>query len=299
MTGLGLVASTNRMCNKRQKTIAYQNQNTMKTKIKYLVYPLAVILLCLFVIAGCSDDDELLPDDTLGIVTDIDGNVYQTVIIGNQEWMAENLRVTKYNNGDAIPTGLSNEEWVNTTEGAYAIYDHNEWNTDGINSPVEMVAAYGKLYNWYAVDDIRGLCPEGWSVPNDDDWAQLVDYVVAQGYPNLGGNPNGAGNALKSCRQVNSPINGYCDTSEHPRWDPHTTHHGFDKFGFSAIPVGRRISVVSIGEFEGIGDFVLWWSASEHSSSRAWSFAISYDFGNVHKGNHAKVSGFGVRCIKD
>ncbi len=116
------------------------------------------------------------PDGTTGTITDIDGNTYNTTFIGGNEWMAENLRVTKYNNDDAIPTGLSNAYWFNTTQGAYAIYPHGSIN--GLDSDAEVVAAYGKLYNWHAVDDERGLCPAGWSVPGDDDWTQLVDYLM-------------------------------------------------------------------------------------------------------------------------
>jgi len=180
-------------------------------------------------------DDPDDPDEPDGTVTDIDGNVYQTVIIGDQEWMAENLRVTKYNNGDAIPTGFSNEDWDNTTNGAYAIYPHGS--IDELDSDAEVVSVHGKLYNWYAAKDSRGLCPTGWHLSSDDDFTQLVDYVVAQGFPNEWNNPNGAGNALKSCRQDGSPLGGECDTSEHPRWSSHSTHYGFDEFGFSACGI--------------------------------------------------------------
>ncbi len=135
--------------------MSHETQNIMKKSIKFLVYPLAVIALSLFIV-GCSDDDTK-PDSNTVTVTDIDGNEYKTVIIGDQEWMSENLRVTRYNNQDDIPTGLNNTDWGNTTEGAYAIYDHDHWNAEGINSSEEMVEAYGKLYNWYAVNDSRGL----------------------------------------------------------------------------------------------------------------------------------------------
>ncbi len=227
-------------------------------------------------------------------VTDIDGNEYVTVIIGDQEWMAENLRVSKYNNGDAIPTGLSNIEWENTTNGAYAIYDHNASNTDGINSYEEMVAAYGKLYNWYAVNDSRGLCPEGWHVPGDVDWTQLVNYVASQGFPN-GNVTNGAGNALKSCRQVNSPLEG-CNTFEHPRWNSHSTHYGFDEFGFSALPGGRRYPA---GSFSHLGTRGRWWSSTEHSSPTAWGRSMVLDDGVVAPYGGNKALGFSLRCVRD
>ncbi len=247
---------------------------------------------------GCSDDDSV---PASGTVKDIDGNEYTTVIIGDQGWMAENLRVTKYRNGDDIPTGLSNTEWGNTISGAFAIYPHEGGNTEddveGINSDEEMVAAYGKLYNWHAVNDSRGLCPEGWSVPSDDDWTQLVDYVASQGYPNEWDNPNGAGNALKSCRQVNSPLGGDCNTSAHPRWGPSEhTYYGFDAFGFSALPGGNRHTT---GSFDDIGNYGDWWSSSETSSTNAWTRYMGRGDGSVYRHSSNKRAGFSVRCVRD
>ncbi len=105
-----------------------------------------------------------------GLCIDIDGNQYETIQIGNQEWMAENLKVTHYNNGDAIPTGYSNSEWADLDEtetGAYAIYDD-----DPLNAEI-----YDYLYNWYAVDDDRGVCPEGWHVPTDDEFKELEMFL--------------------------------------------------------------------------------------------------------------------------
>ena len=100
-------------------------------------------------------------------VTDIDGNVYETVQIGEQLWMAENLKATHYNNGDAIATALSDSEWSSTTDGAYAVYDD-----DPVNAEI-----YGNLYNWYAVDDERGVCPEGYHVPSDSEFTVLADFL--------------------------------------------------------------------------------------------------------------------------
>ena len=228
-------------------------------------------------------------------VTDIDGNEYRTVIIGNQEWMAENLRVTRYNNEDNIPLIMDDAHWSNTTGGAYTIYDHNAWNTDGIDSPKDMVAIYGKLYNWYAATDARGFCPEGWSLPSNDDWVQLVDFVVNQGYPNEINNPNGAGNALKSCRQVNSPLDG-CQTSEHPRYNQQSWHYGFDEFGFTAIPAGRRWPY---GLFHLIGGYSNYWTSTEHSTVSAISHNIINSSGSVIQQNTlGKRSGFSVRCFR-
>ncbi len=264
---------------------------------------LAIVMSVMILMSGCELIDDLIEDDDNDngiengndVVTDIDGNVYQTVIIGDQEWMAENLRVTRYSNGDAIPTGLSNEEWEDTTDGAYAIYDHHEDNTDGINSSQDMVEAYGKLYNWYAVDDARGLCPTGWRVPTDDDWTELVDYVVAQGYPNEFDNPNGAGNAIKSCRQVDHPDGGDCATMVHPRWDFHGTHSGFDEFGFSALPGGGRWVD---GSFNNVGYYCYWWSSFEDDDTGVWFRLLDFDYGSVSRSYSSKGVGNSVRCVR-
>ena len=231
-------------------------------------------------------EDALGIDVPAGIVVDVDGNIYQTVTIGDQEWMAENLRVSKYKNGDAIPTGLTNSEWQSATQGAYAIFDNDE----------DMLEAYGKLYNWYAVDDSRGLCPEGWSVPSHDDWTQLVDYVVSQGYPNNSDNPDGAGNALKSCLQVNSPFED-CDTSEHPRWNQNDTHSGFDEFGFSGLPGGLRINN---GLFNFVGIFGYWWSATEAPGNNAYLRRLASSQGSMETFSASdKTSGYSVRCFRE
>jgi len=101
-----------------------------------------------------------------GAVTDIDGNIYKTIRIGNQEWMTENLKVTHYRNGDPLPNLKNNSDWVSACNGAWCLYN-NESNSD----------IYGKLYNWYAVNDSRGLAPEGWHVPTDDEIKELEMYL--------------------------------------------------------------------------------------------------------------------------
>lgn len=231
---------------------------------------------------------------------DLDGNYYRTVIIGNQEWLAENLRVSRYNNGDDIPTGLNETEWRNTREGAYAIYPHDggvtEWDVEGINSDAEMVEVYGKLYNWYAVADPRGMCPEGWHIPTYDETVQLIDYIELQGYPNEGANPYGAANALKTCRQSGSPLGGVCNTTEHPYWYAHNTHHGFDEFGFSAYPGGFRTIG---GTYFDLRWQARWWSSTEYSLSSAISRTINYYNGSVGTNVGPKIRGLSVRCVKD
>jgi len=218
-------------------------------------------------------------------VTDIDGNFYPSVIIGNQEWMAENLRVTRDASGNEITRYCYNNDTTNC-------------------------ALYGGLYTWHTMmndatssntipSNVQGICPTGWHVPSDEEWAALVDYVVEQGYPDERNNPNGAGNALKSCRQVSSPLGGDCATSEHPRWNSHSNHYGRDEFGFSALPVGYRNNS---GAYKLLGYYGYWWSSSETyetSSPSAWSRTLSTDYGAVNANINNKESGFSVRCVRD
>jgi len=152
-------------------------------------------------------------------VTDSDGNVYNTVIIGNQCWMKENLKTTTYNDGTPIPN-VEDSSWVNITHGVYCWYDNNfYWSYP-----------YGALYNWYTVEDTTRICPEGWHVPTLNEF-QVLKAQSSGLYSH--------GISLKSCRQVNY-FNGLCNTSEHPRWEEHNENHGVDEFGFSGLPGGIR-----------------------------------------------------------
>ncbi len=132
-------------------------------------------------------------------------------------------------------------------------------------------------------------------MPADAEWTQLGDYVVSQGFPDKEGNPNGAGNALKSCRQINSPWDG-CNTSEHPRWNSNSTHHGFDAFGFSALPGGDRFWD---GYFSEVGISGGWWSATESSSTIARARFMGSYIGDMGQGVGNKKEGFSIRCIKN
>ena len=232
-----------------------------------------------------------------GSVTDIDGNEYRTIVIGNQEWMAENLRVTRYRDESVILTGLSETEWQSTRIGAWKVYPHDPF--EEIGSDEEMMQAYGILYNWYAVDDSLGLCPSGWSVPSDTDWKILIDYVVFMEYPNTNV-INGAGNALKSRRQVDSPLGAPWATEEHPRWDRHNTlydmHHGKDIFGFSALAAGY---ILPGGQHIDLGNIGIWWSSTAFGENDALRQRMDYNRGNVSRNHNRKWSGYSVRCIRD
>lgn len=224
------------------------------------------------------------------IVTDSDGNTYNTVQIGTQCWMKTNLRTTKYATGVSIPTGLSESEWQNTTSGAYGIFDHEHPMAEGIENAAQMVQAYGKLYNWYAANDPRGLCPAGWHVPDHNEWNTLSSYIATV-------NSTHIGNQLKSCRQLESPQGEGCDVTDHPLWYLHSTHHGTDDFGFSALPGGMR-DFFGIYEFLGFSGY--WWSKSQDNYGvYAWSRDLFFNNGNLGSTLTFKMLGMSVRCIKD
>jgi len=220
-------------------------------------------------------------------ISDIDGNIYNTVLIGNQCWIKENLKTTRYRNGNPIDyPGDDGNLWNNNASGAYSWYEND----------ISWKALYGALYNWPAVNNANGLCPTGWHVPTQAEWTDLLNYVEDQGYPNQEDNPNGAGNAIKSCRQVNSHLGGDCTTSTHPRWDGNSTHFGLDLVGFSALPGGyRSIS----GSYNRIGESGYYWSSTTYGSSNARDFYILNDYGMIGLGGSFKNDGNTVRCIKN
>lgn len=225
-----------------------------------------------------------------------DGNLYTWVKIGNQVWMAENLKYLP----EVIGPGAGSE-----TTPYYYVYDYN--GTDVIAAKATAnYQNYGALYNWPAAmngaqsssanpSTVQGVCPTGWHLPSDAEWTQLVNYVVAQGYANES-TINGAGNALKSCRQVNSPIIGNCNTADHPRWESHGTHYGTDVFGFAAHGGGFRHSN---GDFPNIAVLGFWWSATGVSSTEALARIINRGLGAIFTDDLPMSYGYSVRCIRD
>jgi uncharacterized protein (TIGR02145 family) len=188
-----------------------------------------------------------------------DGHTYDLVQIGTQCWFKENLRSDNYRNGDVIPGNLNDDQWTSTTSGAQAIYDNDNAN----------LATYGRLYNWYAVNDARGLCPTGFHVPTDGEWTELENYL---------GGEEVAGAKMKS-----SP-------SDTPPWD------GMNSSGFSALPGGFRN--YGSGYFYGLGSFGLWWSSSP-SGSNAWYRTLDSGYSNVFRSGSSVRDGFSVRCVRD
>ena len=201
-------------------------------------------------------------------VTDVDGNDYTTVKIGNQVWMAENLRTTKFNDGTDIPLMTDNIGWANLTTSGYCWYE-NDYNTYGI--------IYGALYNWYSVNSGK-LCPAGWHVPTDAEWTILTDFL---------GGSDLAGGKLKE-----SGISHW--------WEPNT---GSNETGFTALPGGARYGNVNYppldGTFRFIGEFGHWWTATELDASDAWYRWILHLSDIVAVADYYKTSGFSVRCLEN
>ena len=196
-------------------------------------------------------------------ISDVEGNYYNIVTIGSQIWMAENLRTTKYRNGEAILTGLSDTEWGNATSGAYAIYDNNNSNN----------IIYGKLYNWYAVNDNRNLCPTGWNVPTDIDLTVLSDYLGGIGI---------AGGKLKEAGYSHwlSPNSGATNES-----------------GFMALPAGERSG--DDGGYYELTKFAWFWSSTYYSPGWAIARGLGYNYSHMSEGRSGSKNGHSVRCLKD
>lgn len=198
---------------------------------------------------------------TYGTMTDIDGNVYKTVTIGTQTWMAENLKVTRYNDGTAIPNVTDNTAWAGLSTGAYCWY----------NNDISNKATYGALYNWYAVNTGK-LAPAGWHVPTDAEWTTLTNYL---------GGGSVAGGKLKETGTTHwaSPNEGATNET-----------------GFSALPVGNvnEAGTMCISGYNGF-----WWSATESGASDAWSRSMGYTYSYVDRYDFNKRDGFSVRCVRD
>ncbi len=202
---------------------------------------------------------------TVGNVTDIDGNTYQTTRIGNQEWMIENLRVSKYNDNTVIDQITNNTTWSVLSTGAWCWYDNNSGNED----------PYGKLYNWYTVATNK-LCPTGWHVPSDTEWTTLTDYLGGIGR---------AGGKMKTTGTIQAGT-GYWQ-------DPNTG--ATNESGFTGLPGGIR----SIdGSFFNLGHLGNWWSSTESSINAAYRYLYYLD-DNVVRVTNDKRLGFSVRCVRD
>jgi uncharacterized protein (TIGR02145 family) len=216
---------------------------------------------------------------TNGTVIDIEGNIYKTVTIGTQEWMGENLRTTKYNDGAGISLVTDNIEWSELATEAYCWFD---------NDKTTYKQTFGALYNGYVVTTAK-LCPAGWHVPSEEEWVVLETYLIENGY-NYNGTTfmNKIGKSLASIGDwQNSPYTGNVG------WNQATNN----STGFTGLPSGYR---AYNGNYNSEGNICYWWSSSE-SSNTLYLYGRSLIYGSeeFHYGDHTKIMGLSVRCIKD
>jgi uncharacterized protein (TIGR02145 family) len=205
-------------------------------------------------------------EKTTGTVSDIDGNVYKTVKIGDQWWMAENLKVTHYQNGDEIPNVTNKTKWNSLTSGAYCNYDND--------------ATYGRLYNWYAVTDNRKIAPEGWHVPTDDEWKEMDSFIGLNesDADQLGWRGKSEGDKLKST------TGWYADGN------------GTDEYGFNGLPAGYRDNNANFIDIKHTTGF---WTTTEYESSSALVRGLQYDYSEFGRAPNPKHVGLSVRCVKN
>lgn len=227
----------------------------MKNRI--LIYPLILMGVLFILTFSCKKDD-----NNTNTVKDIDGNVYHTVTIGTQTWMVENLNTTKYRNGDPIPNITDDTEWKNLTSGAYCDY---------INTP-DPSGPFGRLYNWFAVNDSRNIAPNGWHIPTDDEWTILTTYL---------GGEDAAGNKLKEAGSF--------------YWGDDNTR-ATNETGFTALPGGFREPNGTYGAMY-VGGW--WWSSTEYSDTIAWIRYMHTALLYVVHDYSTKGNGYSIRCLRD
>jgi uncharacterized protein (TIGR02145 family) len=244
----------------------------MKTKL--CIFPFMVMGFVLILTNSCKKDnnnDNTTQNSgiifnsklTYGTVTDISGNVYKTITIGTQTWMAENLKVTRYRNGDSIPKISDGTAWSNLTTGAYCDY----------RNIVSNGTTYGKLYNWYSIMDSRNICPTGWHIPNDTEWEKLYAY-----------------------------LGGYEQTTSDKLRETGITHWAYindgatNASGFTALPGGMRDYG---GIFTDIGQTCFLWSSTPAGDYYNLDADYYYLDSGANSGGGSKKNGLSVRCLKD
>ncbi|HKO81079.1 MAG TPA: fibrobacter succinogenes major paralogous domain-containing protein, partial [Chitinophagaceae bacterium] len=201
-----------------------------------------------------------------GALVDADGNSYATVLINGKQWMKENLNVTKYRNGDVIPEVTDMAEWDDLTTGAWCYYKNDTANG----------TEYGKLYNWYAVNDPRGLAPTGWHIPTDTEWTGLTTFL---------GGTSAAGIKMRALGDL---------------WSTSAVL-ATNQAGFSAIPGGygylTHAYTPEDQPFNSLGDVAFWWSATSTNANAAYSLNVNLN-NSVTRSAVLKKTALSVRCVR-
>lgn len=250
----------------------------MKKNLRIWIYSLLVMGAFSMLFNGCKKSDDS-SDQTVTDIDDnidIDGNVYTTITIGTQVWMVENLKTTKYRNGDPIQNVTDNSAWATLTKGAQCNYNNSEANG----------AKYGKLYNWHAVNDNRKLAPTGWHIPSDAEWTTLNNYLAA--------NPGVSGSVVKAIAAKTDWISST---------EANTVGNDLTKnniSGFTALPGGIRGLDGPSGTFGWLNTNCWFWSSSASDVLFANARGMSNTTkSNLQNGGFFKTDGLSVRCIKD
>jgi uncharacterized protein (TIGR02145 family) len=233
-----------------------------KNRVWFILMVLVGFILIL--IYNCKKTDPAQQEIKPSSIIDGEGNIYGNIKIGTQIWLTENLKTTKYSNGDPIGTTASADLDIHDE-----VIPKYEW---AYNGNEDNVATYGRLYTWYTIADPRGVCPTGWHVPSDDEWLTLENYLG--GYKIAGGK-------LKETGTTHWTTPNYVATNES---------------GFTALPNGWRhfgLTFVNFGKFGG------WWSSTEYTSADAFCNYVGYKSGTVTEEIDSKKSGIGVRCLKN
>jgi len=246
-----------------------------RNKVWLIAISIMLSVLAIFLIFKFSHTTSIISGEEEHILKDIDGNVYQTIQIGTQVWMAENLRTTKFNDGTSIPLVKEDASWGSVSTPAYCWYKNDTTNK----------TTKGALYNWHTINNNK-LCPEGWHVPSDSEWLLLTDYLSNNGY-----GYQGDGNNISKSLASKTGWNYSNDLGS-----VGNDQLSNNKTGFNSYPSGIRFSN---GEFRHSGQNAKFWSSTETSEKSAQIRFISWNDGIVSSYSNGKQNGFSVRCVRD
>lgn len=239
-----------------------------------------LLLIISFLLALSCDKGVPPVEETEGTMTDIEGNVYKTVRIGNQWWMAENLRTTKYNDGTPITHLTDDYNWSQNTQGAFCFYN-NTIDSDSIKK-------FGAIYNWHAINT-KKLAPKGWHVTTNEEWDFIQNYLIANGYNwdgTLDSNKIAKSMAIRSDWSISNALGAIGNDLIKN-----------NSSGFSAFPGGIRIND---GRFYNCGNSCSWWTSTEIGRLNAYYSFLMYDRRDLIRSNTSMLrTGKSVRCVKD
>jgi len=246
-----------------KNSLANKENESKKKKSIILIASLGAILLISIFFYKVDEGEVTIGSNSsvegaIGNQRDQSNNTFE-VTIGSQVWTTKNLDVSAYRNGDVIPEVKEAAVWANLTTGAWCYYENKTANG----------TTYGKLYNWYAVSDKRGLAPKGYHIPTDEEWTTLTNYLGVETI---------AGSKMKSSSGWENNANGT------------------NTIGFAGLPGGYRNSV---GNFYKVGAGGKWWSSSENNTDIAWCRYLNGSDGDVYRDYYYKQFGFSVRCLRD